>query len=404
MPGCTLADAQSVVGHGALPGVGINLTVVSSRTIAGWTVGSATAGFEPRGVEIDANGASVAEIAVAPTTGRTVEIGRVSAAAGTDGVVRLVSDRRFRDDHGEYVECGTFRGQVARLTDEGQYEDEGAAIHFDMASCRSVVAAERPFVMGTYPASDEDLFSGIVYQHAQWWGAPSGQFARLWSYAQSQDVFDQGIPWLRALALDAPAEPVGVALPGGGLAVAWRHRGAVYLQWLGADLTPRGAPRVISTRSMQPGLPQLAVNGTDVVALFAQRAGVHARSAVYAVRLPLNGNALPHIVLAQGPEDAFAPSAVAIGTDGWAVTWSQSGGQARRGVATPGARVWLRMFDRTLRPVGDAQLVSEHASDSRIAGFASGQVVVTAMGGDAGERDVLTRSARCAGRDAAAPP
>ncbi len=399
-PGCTLADRQTVIGHGALAALGANVNSVASRTIVAW----ANAGLEPRGVEVDAAGAAIAEIAPFVPTGRTVETGRVSAAVGSDGVVRVVADRRFRDGQAEYVECGTSRGQVARLTEQGQYEDEGTAIHFDLASCRTIVAGDRPFVLGAYPANDEDLFAGVVYLHAQWWGASTEQFTRLWSYTQSQDIFDRGMPWLRAIALDAPAEPVGVALPGGGFAIAWRHRGIVYLQWLGPNLAPRRAPLALSTRATQPGLPQLAVSGREVLAVFAQRAGAHARSSIHGVRLPLNGTATTHAVLAQGTESAFAPAVVAVGeggTDAWAVSWTQSAPQPRRGAPSVGARVWLRVFDGALRPIDDAQVVLEHASDSRIVGFDAGRVVLTAMSGDDAERDVVTRTARCGGRLAA---
>ncbi|MEI8254138.1 MAG: hypothetical protein WCJ30_00530 [Deltaproteobacteria bacterium] len=344
-PGCTLAEGQRVIGHGALAAAGSNITTVASHTVVAWAAGSGATGLDAHGVEIDPSGAAVTDVVPVVAGGRTVAIGRVSAAAvGPGGALRLVADRRFREGLAEYVECGTSRGQVARLTEEGGYEDDGTAIHFDLAECRSIVAGERPFVLGAYPANDEDLFAGMVYLHAQSWGAPTDQFTRVWSYSQSQDVFDRDMPWLRAIALDAPAEPVGVALPGGGYAVAWRHRGVVYLQWLGANLAPRGAPRAISTRATQPGLPQLAVNGREVLAVFAQRAGERARWSVHAVRLPFDGNALPHVVLAQGPEDAIAPAAIAVeGSEGWAVTWSQSAPPVRRGVDRPlHSRFWLQ--------------------------------------------------------------
>ncbi len=392
--GCTLAESTTSITRDALAMPGSNLTTMGGRTMLAWAGYDANAQRpQPHGAVIDVHGAAVAPIEAPALTGVTRSLDRVSAMLSSDGTPGLRVDRTVREGTEEAIVCGNRRGVVALVDERGEYAEEGSEIHFDMASCRSVVAGDRVFVVSANPARDEDLFAGVVYLHAQFAEAGAEQFSRIWSYPESQEVFDRQMPWLRALAVGAPTETVATPMPGGGFALAWKQRNIVYVQTLADSLAPRGTPRVVSTRGAQPGFPRIAANARDVVAVFSQRASARGRAAIHAVRIPARG-APVHTVIAQGTEDAVGPSVIALGDDAWAIAWSfetptRSPGEPGRG------HTWVRMFDSTLRPIGEAQLVDDQGDDVHLAAFDASHVVVTTMHSSGSLRELTTRAARC---------
>jgi hypothetical protein len=397
-PGCAVAPATNTLAHDALAASGLSLTNLGSRAAIAWITPNDAIGFDPLAIEVDSNGHALNNALHAPSSHRVLTVEHATPYVGTDGEFHLAVDRRVRIDASEWVDCGAVRGEVAHFDDAGQYAEEGDTIHFDPASCATVVADDHPFVVWTYPEPDNDLFSGSVSVNA----GPHPQAAvRQWTFQPARALFDLGMPWLRALASESPVDPVATVAPGGGYAIAWRQNGVVAMQWIRDDLAPRVAPRSISTPRAEAGPPQIASNAREAVVVYAERASARARSSVRAVRLVPPGNRRAPIApttITRGPNEAFAPSIAAVGNDTWAITWSERAPQSSD-------RVMLQLFDAALTPVGAPVVVAENATSSRVA-HVGDNLVVAALSGDAVTRDVITRAARCLGRavSSSSPP
>jgi hypothetical protein len=146
-----------------------------------------------------------------------------------------------------------------------------------------------------------------------------------------------------------------LAVPGKGVAIAYRHDKKSWFGWLGADGSVVHSATAFESSAVESGKPMIAHNGESVSLVYAERPekGKPAviRWARAAIGQPL-GEAVPMELPPGGPgADAIAPAIAGLSGGRWLLMWTEGERGSQRVLRA-------QTYDREGKPIGEALRVS----------------------------------------------
>lgn len=338
-----------------------------------------------------------------------VSVRRVQPYAGGDGSLRYATTRVERTPVDETIRCGDFSSNwpVARLGAEGEpqgYGDDpmdgpvgafGALRPDDLERpffC-AAVGDRAPIVVGVRGRVRRN---GRLDDDASAFASLGGQAPVVFGEYPMRSAYRAALRSPNPLAAlrEAVSESVdAVEVAGRGYAVLMRQSTNLLVYWLSADLHPVAPMQVVATNNRE-SKADLVRSGDGLLLVYADRETPDrgAPFRVVAQRLAFGQAPEARVMLRTSEVPAgeeVAPSASALASGGWVVTWTQ-----RTGRTAADQNVFVRSYDAALAPEGPARQVGVGLSDSRV--HATGdRFVLVAFEGRRDDMPIVSLAGSC---------